>query len=181
MLVDGGQDESGQAKIAGDLDLLSDQHLEGAGENQLRFQVGCDQAGDVRAEERSVVRLEGAKAVEVQDRRLMPSHCLLGVVGEINRLQGNADPLGEVSQIAAMEGLDRIESPGRFEVPATQEKDQLIAGRAQAGGDSLDRRGKVEAAFALSAIENWREVEHLALDAVEDLHAWHGRLPVLKR
>jgi hypothetical protein len=41
-----------------------------------------------------------------------------------------------------------------------------------------ERRGKVEAAFAFDAIENG-PVEHLALDAVEDLHARHGRLPVL--
>ena len=46
MLIDGGQDECGQGEIPGDLDLLSDQHLEGAGENQLWFQVRLDQAGD---------------------------------------------------------------------------------------------------------------------------------------
>jgi len=78
------------------------------------------------------VRLEGAKAVEVQDRRLMPSHRLFGVVGEIYRLQGDGDSIGDVCQIAAMKGLDRIESLGRFEVTATQEKDQLVARRAQA-------------------------------------------------
>jgi hypothetical protein len=72
------------------------------------------------------------------------------------------------------------ESLGGLEVAAAQEKDQLIARRAQARGDVLERRGKVEAAFAFDAIENRRQVEHLALDAVEDLHARHGRLPVLK-
>src|SRR6201987_2204834 len=71
-------------------------------------------------------------------------------------------------------------SLGGFEVAAAQEKHQLIAGRAQARGHVLERRGKVEAAFAFDAIENRREVEQLALDAVEDLHARHGRLPVLR-
>ena len=47
-----------------------------------------------------------------------------------------------------MEGRDRIESLGGLEVAAAQEKDQLIARRAQARGDVLERRGKVEAAFA---------------------------------
>jgi hypothetical protein len=53
------------------------------------------------------------------------------------------------------------ESLGGLEVAAAQEKDQLIARRAQARGDVLERRGKVEAAFAFDAIENRREVEHL--------------------
>jgi len=78
-----------------------------------------------------------------------------------------------------MEGRDQVESLGGREVAAAQEKDQLIARRAQARGDVLEWRGKVEAAFAFDAIENRRDVEHLAPDAVEDLHARHGRLPVL--
>jgi hypothetical protein len=57
---------------------------------------------------------------------------------------------------------------------------QLIARRAQARGDVLERRGKVEAAFAFDGIENRRKVERLALDAVEDLQARPGRLPVHK-
>jgi hypothetical protein len=64
-----------------------------------------------------------------------------------------------------MEGWDRVESLGGLEVAAAQEKDQPIARRAQARGDVLKRRGKVEAAFAFDAIENGRPVEHLALDA----------------
>ena len=180
MLIDGGQDERGQGKIPGDFNFLSDQHVDGAGENQLRFQVRLDQARDFRAEHRPAVRLEGAKAVKVQDRRLMPRHGLLRVVGQINPLQGHSDPIGDVGEVASMEGRDRVESLSGLEVAAAQEKDQLIARRAQARGDVLERRGKVEAAFAFDAIENRREVEHLALDAVEDLHARHGRLPVLK-
>ena len=181
MLIDGGQDECSHGEIPGDLDLLSDQHLEGAGENQLRFQVRLDQAGDFCAKHRPAVRLERAKAVEVQDRGLMPSHGLLGVVGQINPLERHGDPIGDVREVASMESRDRVESLGGFEIAAAQEKDQLIARRAQARGDVLKRRGKVEAAFAFDAIENRREVEHLALDAVEDLHARHGRLPVLKQ
>jgi hypothetical protein len=52
--------------------------------------------------------------------------------------------------------------------------------RQQAGGEFLDRCGKVEAAFALGAIENRRDVERFALDAVEDLHARHGSVPNLR-
>jgi hypothetical protein len=74
MLIDSCQDERGQGKIPGDFNFLSDQHVDGAGENQLRFQVRLDQARDFRAEHRPAVRLEGAKAVKVQDRRLMPRH-----------------------------------------------------------------------------------------------------------
>src|ERR1700730_17090190 len=110
----------------------------------------------------------------------MPRYGLLRVVGQINPLQGHSDPIGDVREVASMEGRDRVESLGGLEVAAAQEKDQLITRRAQARGDVLERRGKVEAAFAFDAIENRREVEHLALDAVEDLHAGHGRLPVLK-
>jgi len=43
----------------------------------------------------------------------------------------------------------------------------------------LERRGKVEAAFTFSTLlKIGGEVEHLALDAVEDLHcaAWAGLL-----
>jgi hypothetical protein len=180
MLIDGAQDERGQGKIPGDFNFLSDQHVEGAGENQLRFQVRLDQARDFRAEHRPAVRLEGAKAVKAQDRRLMPRHGLLGVVGQINPLQGHSDPIGDVREVASMEGRDRVESLGGLEVAAAQEKDQLIACRAQARGNVLERRGKVEAAFTFDAIENRREVEHLALDAVEDLHARHGRLLSLR-
>jgi hypothetical protein len=132
-----------------DFNFLSDQHVEGAGENQLRFQVRLDQAGDFRAEHRPAVRLEGAKAVKVQDRRLMPRHGLLRVVGQINPLQGHSDPIGDVREVASMESRDRVESLGGFEIAAAQEKDQLIARRAQARGDVLERRGKVEAAFAV--------------------------------
>ena len=64
----------------------------GAGENQLRFQVRLDQAGDFCAKHRPAVRLERAKAVEVQDRGLMPSHGLLGVVGQINPIERHGDP-----------------------------------------------------------------------------------------
>jgi hypothetical protein len=60
-----------------------------------------------------------------------------------------------------MEGRDWVESLGGLEVAAAQQKDQLIARRAQARRDVLQRRGKVEAAFAFDAIENRREVEHL--------------------
>ena len=109
----------------------------------------------------------------------MPSHGLLGVVGQINPIERHGDPIGDVREVASMESRDRVESLGGFEIAAAQEKDQLIARRAQARGDVLERRGKVEAAFAFDAIENGRPVEHLALDAVEDLHARHGRLPVL--
>src|SRR5260221_12190416 len=72
-----------RGKYPGTFNFLSDQHVEGAGENQLRFQVGLDQARDFRAEHRPAVRLEGAKAVKAQDSRLMPRHGLLGVVGQI--------------------------------------------------------------------------------------------------
>jgi hypothetical protein len=105
---------------------------------------------------------------------------LLRVVGQINPLQGHSDPIGDVGEVASMEGRDRVESLGGFEVAAAQEKDQLIAGRAQARGHVLERRGKVEAAFTFDAVENRREVEHLTLDAVEDLHARHGRLLSLR-
>jgi hypothetical protein len=40
--------------------------------------------------------------------------------------------------------------------------------------------GKSKQRLPFDAIENRREVEHLALEAVENLHARHGRLPVLK-
>ncbi len=99
MLVDGGQDERGQGKIGGHLDLLSDQHFDGTGENQLGLGVGFDRARDFRDEERPAVRLEGAKAVDVQNCRLMPSQGLLGEVGEVYRLPGNGDPLGDVREI----------------------------------------------------------------------------------
>ena len=81
----------------------------------------------------------------------MPSQRLFGVVGEITRFQGKGDPLGEVREIARMEGLDRIESLGHVAVPATQEKDQSIDWGAQAGGDVLDWRGDIEAMGALDA------------------------------
>src|SRR5580704_14553708 len=90
--------------------------------------------------------------------RLMPRHGLLGVVGQINPLEGHSDPIGDVREVASMEGRDRVESLGGLEVAAAQEKDQLIACRAQAGGNVLERRGKVEAAFTFDAIENRREV-----------------------
>jgi hypothetical protein len=44
----------------------------------------------------------------------------------------------------------------------------------------LERRGEVEAAFALGAVEDRRGFEHPPFDAVEDLHTRHGRLPDLK-
>jgi len=69
-------------------------------------------------------------------------------------------------------------------MPAPYPQDlQAIVNRGLMGHEihwSDKRRRKVEAAFAFDAIENRREVEHLALDAVEDLHARHGQLPVLK-
>src|SRR5258708_38721896 len=180
MLVDSAQDERGKGKIPGDFNFLSDQHVEGAGENQLGFQVRLDQARDFRAEHRLAVRLEGGKAVKAQDSRLMPRHGLLGVVGQINPLEGHSDPIGDVGEVASMEGRHRVESLGGLEVGAAQEKDQLIACRAQARGNVLERRGKGEAAFTFDAVENRREVERLALDAVEDLHARHGRLLSLR-
>jgi hypothetical protein len=64
------------------------------------------------------------------------------------------------AQVASMESRDRVESLGGFEIAAAQEKDQLTARRAQARGDVLERREKVEAAFAFDAIENGRPVEH---------------------
>jgi hypothetical protein len=87
--------------IPGDFNFLSDQHVEGAGENQLRFQVRLDQARDFCGEHRPAVWLEGAKAVKVQDRRLMPRHGLLRVVGQINPLQGHSDPIGDVREVAS--------------------------------------------------------------------------------
>ena len=131
MLIDGAQDERGQGKIPGDFNFLSDQHVEGAGENRLRFQVRLDQARDFRAEHRPAVRLEGAKAIKVQDRCLMPRHGLLWVVAQINPFQGDSDPIGGVGEITLMKGRDRVESLGGLEVATAQEKDQLIAGRAQ--------------------------------------------------
>ena len=62
----------------------------------------------------------------------MPSHGLLGVVGQINPLEGHSDPIGDVREVASMESRDRVESLGGLEVATAQEKDQLIAGRAQA-------------------------------------------------
>jgi hypothetical protein len=155
------------------------QHLEGAGENQLRFQVRLGQTRDFRGEQRASVGLEGAKPVELQDRRLMTRHGLPRVVGEVNSLLGRADPIGNVRKVAWMEGRDGVESFGRFEIATAHEKDHLVGGRAQAGGDVLKRRGEVEAAFALGAVEDRRGIEHPALDAVQDLHTRHGRLPDL--
>ena len=39
-----------------------------------------------------------------------------------------------------------------------------------------NRRGEVEAAFALGAVEDRRGVERLAFDTIQDLHSRHGRL-----
>jgi len=72
----------------------------------------------------------------------MPSHGLLGVVGQINPLERHGDPIGDVREVASMESRDRVESLGGFEIAAAQEKDQLIARRAQARGDVLERRGE---------------------------------------
>jgi hypothetical protein len=60
----------------------------------------------------------------------MPSHGLLGVVGQINPIERHGDPIGDVREVASMESRDRVESLGGFEIAATQEKDQLIARRA---------------------------------------------------
>src|SRR5271165_3100637 len=64
------------------------------------------------------VQPEGAKAVKVQDRRLMPRHGLLRVVGQMNPLQGHSAPIGDVREVASMEGRDRVESLGGLEVAA---------------------------------------------------------------
>jgi hypothetical protein len=39
MAIDGPQDQHRKSQIARDLDLLSNEHFDGAGENQLRFQL----------------------------------------------------------------------------------------------------------------------------------------------
>jgi hypothetical protein len=65
------------------------------------------QARDFRAEHRPAVRLEGAKAVKVQDRRLMPRHGLLRVVGQINPLQGHSDPIGDVRKLLTARVVDQ--------------------------------------------------------------------------
>ena len=119
MLIDCRQDQGGQGEIARHLDLVAHQHLDGAGENQLRFQVRLDQPRDSRGEKLAAVGLEGAKPVELQDRRLMPRHGLPRVVGQINRLLGRGDPIGNVRKVALMERRDGVESFGRFEVAAT--------------------------------------------------------------
>ncbi|MBV9034232.1 MAG: hypothetical protein JO182_07030 [Acidobacteriaceae bacterium] len=72
-----------------------------------------------------------------------------------------------------MEGRDRIESLGRFEIAAAREEDQPVGVRTQACGAVLKRRRKVEVSFALGTIEERRRFKHLALDAVQDLHARH--------
>jgi hypothetical protein len=95
--------------------------------------------------------------------------CRDAVVG-----QQCADPICHVGKIALMEGWNRVELLGCFEVAAAHEKDHLIGGRVQTCGDFLDRRGKVEVAFTLGTIGNRREVKPLALNAVENLHARHG-------
>jgi hypothetical protein len=48
----------------------------------------------------------------------MPRHGLLRVVGQINPLQGHSDPIGDVREVASMEGRDRVESLGGLEVAA---------------------------------------------------------------
>lgn len=80
-----------------------------------------------------------------------------------------------------MEARDGVESLGRFEVTATQEKDELVGARAQTCGNVLERRGKIKAPFAFGAIEDRRGFEHSALDAVEDLHARHGSLLIIQK
>ncbi len=63
--------------------------------------------------------------------------------------RGAVDPFGHIRKVALMEGRDRVESLGCFEIAAAHEKHHLIGARAQAGGDVLKRRGKVEASFGL--------------------------------
>jgi hypothetical protein len=123
-----------------------------AGENQLCFK------GDWTRREISALStartygLNARKAVEVQDRGLMPSHGLLGVVGQINPIERHGDR--STTYVRSRRCRDRVESLGGFEIAAAQEKDQLIARRAQVRGDVLERRRKergqpsLEAAFA---------------------------------
>jgi hypothetical protein len=41
-------------------------------------------------------------------------------VGQINPLQGHSDPIGDVREVASMEGRDWVESLGGLEVAAAQ-------------------------------------------------------------
>src|SRR5262249_52853413 len=95
--------------LTGDYSWRQNKRVEKGGFRPLRLppRAIADQSRDSPAEPRPAVRLEGAKAVKVQDRRLMPRHGLLRVVGQINPLQGHSDPIGDVREVASMEGRDR--------------------------------------------------------------------------
>jgi hypothetical protein len=74
-----------------DLELFSDRHVEGARENQLRFQVRLDPKRESRKSSGSPPDAETWFA---------------SVVGQIKPLQGHSDPIADVREVASMEGRD---------------------------------------------------------------------------
>jgi hypothetical protein len=77
MLIDGAQDERGQGKIPGDFNFLSDQHVEGARENQLRFQVRLDQARPAAGNPLGARLVHRWKAGKAPDHRALADGRLL--------------------------------------------------------------------------------------------------------
>jgi hypothetical protein len=102
------------------------------------------------------MRLKGSKAVKIQDQCLMPRHGLLVVSGEVDLLLSDRRSFSHVADIARAEGVDRIESMGRFEIAATDQETESIGRGTQARGDLLDRYRKVEVALALHTVEHRR-------------------------
>jgi hypothetical protein len=175
--VDAPQDQFAQPGRARHGDLLANQQVDAAPEDQLGLELEPDQPGDLRHEPPGRGEVEGAEPVEGEEQGDVALAGPIGVRRGQHRLGRYRELLGDGGEVPRVEVPAGEDALHRLEIPAGHEKAHLGGRGLEALRQREEVRGKLEMPLPLGAREDGRRIESVRLHRVENPHAGHHDPP----